>query len=261
MSAGLDFERKVMVKTDAAELLRRELSSPKWKPVTLSISGVTDCYQPAEKHFMVTRSCIEVLSEFKNPLGIVTKNHLVTRDIDLLSDMAKWSGAIVMVSITTLSADLTQKMEPRASVPKRRLEAIRKLTEAGVPCGVMVAPIIPGLTDHEVPDILKAAKEAGVRTAGFVPLRLPFAVAELFVDWLEQHFPDRKDKILNRVRALRGGKLNDPNFITRMRGEGVWADQMKALFELGKREAGITEDIPELSTEHFRAPGQQGLLW
>jgi DNA repair photolyase len=261
-SAGLDFETKVMVKTNAAELLRRELSSPRYQPVTLSISGVTDCYQPAERSFQITRQCLQVLAEFRNPAGIITKNHLVTRDIDLLADLASHNAAVVMVSITTLDKDLTRVMEPRTSVPLKRLEAIRKLTAAGIPTGVMVAPVVPGLTDHEMPMILKAAYEAGARFAGYVPLRLPYAVAGLFENWLTDHFPDRKDKVLNRVRSLRGGKLNDANFNSRMRGEGQWAEQLKAMFTLARKSAGMTGDFPNLSTNAFRVVDRQQMsLW
>jgi DNA repair photolyase len=262
-SAGLDFETKILVKRDAADLLRRELSAKKWRPETLSIGGVTDPYQPAERHFKITRQCIEVLLEFRNPLAIVTKNHLVTRDIDLLSELAtKYSAAAVFVSVTTLDAELAAKMEPQTSTPRRRLEAIERLTAAGIPVGVMVAPCIPGLTDHEMSDILSAAARAGARAAGFVPVRLPGAVAPLFEKWLEQHFPDRKDKVLNRIRSLRGGKLNDPNFGSRMHGEGVWSDQLKDMFQLAKRRAGLNLDFPELSGASFRVPpGPQLTLW
>jgi DNA repair photolyase len=261
-SAGLDFETKIMVKQDAPELLRRELSSPRYSPVTLSMSGVTDCYQPAEKKFRITRRCLEVLAESRNPVGIITKNHLVTRDVDVISALASQDLAIVILSITTLDAELCRRMEPRTSVPRRRLDAIRTLTAAGIPTGVMLAPVIPGLTDHEMPSILNAAAEAGAAFAGYVPLRLPYAVAELFEDWLVSQFPDRKDKILNRIRSLRGGKLNDPNFGSRMRGEGPWADQLKSLFELARRSAGLDRPSPALTSEHFRRPAaDQMTLW
>lgn len=256
MSAGLDFETKIMVKENAPELLRKELSAKSWKPETLSISGVTDCYQPAEKRFRLTRRCLEVLHEFRNPAALITKNHLVTRDVDLLAEMARENRAMVMLSVTTLDADVARVMEPRTSSPRRRLEAIRTLTDAGVPVGVMVAPIIPGLTDHEVPAILTAAADAGARCAGYVPVRLPFAIAQLFEDWLGRHFPDRKEKVLNRIRSMRGGKLNDANFVSRMRGEGVWAEQLKTMFDLAKRKAGLTQSI-ELDTSRFRVPGSQ----
>jgi DNA repair photolyase len=260
-SAGLDFESKIMVKLKASALLRQALMSPKYRPLSLAMSGVTDCYQPAEKQFKLTRGCLEVLVEFKNPCSIITKNRLITRDVDLLSELAKLQAVGVMVSLTTLDAGLSAKMEPRTSSPKNRLETIRKLTAVGIPTGVMVAPVIPGLTDHEVPSILQAAADAGASFAGTTPLRLPWAVAPIFEAWLADHFPDRKDKVLNRIRSMRGGKLNDPNFGTRMRGEGVWAEQLKSIFQFGKRAAGIVGKFPELSTKHFQRPGDQLNLW
>jgi DNA repair photolyase len=253
-SAGLDFETRILVKVDAPELLRKELASPRWRPTTLSISGVTDCYQPVERRLRLTRQCLEVCAAFRNPIAIVTKNHLVTRDVDVLADLARDSAALVMISVTTLDADLARKMEPRTSAPARRLAALEALTGAGVPTGVMVAPVVPGLTDHELPAILKAARDAGASACGYVPLRLPFAVKDLFEQWLAQHFPDRADKVLNRVRSIRGGKLNDSNFDTRMRGDGPFAEQIRGMFELGKRRAGYPERGPELSTAAFRRP-------
>ena len=253
-SAGLDFETKILVKEDAPQLLRKELSAKRYEPTTLSISGVTDCYQPAEKQFQITRQCIEVLAEFGNPCGVITKSHLVTRDIDLLASLAARNAAVVILSVTTLDADLSSRLEPRAASPKRRLAAIEALSRAGIPTGVMVAPVIPGLTDHEMPAILEAAAEAGARFCGFVPVRLPLEVAPLFVDWLDRHYPDRRNKVLNRIRSLRGGKLNDSNFHTRMVGQGVWSEQFKTMFDVAKRRAGIDKPFPELSTAHFRKP-------
>jgi len=258
-SAGLDFETKIMVKEDAPELLRRELSSPKWKPQLVSLSGNTDCYQPVEKQKQLTRRCLEVLLEFRNPVVIVTKNHLVTRDIDILSELAKFDCIGVTLSLTTLDHKLAALMEPRASRPARRLEAIRKLADAGVPVGYLQAPMIPGLTDSEAPAIAMAAAKAGATFAGYVALRLPFVVKELFEQWLAQHYPDKKEKILHRVREIRGGKLNDANFKSRMRGEGIYAEQMAKLFQLARKKSGITERWPKLSTEHFRRPGKDQL--
>jgi len=261
LSAGIDFETKIFVKHDAPQLLKKELMSDKWTPQTLSLSGVTDCYQPAERRLQITRKCIEVLNEFRNPLGIVTKGFLVTRDIDLLSEMAKLNLAAVFVSITSLRSEIATKMEPRASSPARRLEAIAKLSRAGIPVGVMVAPIVPGLTDHEIPSILKAAADAGAITCGYTLIRLPFAVKDIFAEWLTNHFPDRKDKILNRIRNIRGGKLNESEFHARMRGQGEFAGQFKAMFNLAKRRAGLDKPFPHLATEHFRRPGGQMGLW
>jgi DNA repair photolyase len=253
-SAGLDFESKIMVKTDAPELLRRELSLPKWKPQIIALSGVTDCYQPVERKLRLTRRCLEVLAEFRNPVVIVTKNHLVTRDTDVLQELARHRAVAVYLSVTTLDATLTPKLEPRASLPNRRLAAVEELHRAGVAVGALVAPVIPGLTDHEIPAILAAVAKAGAQYAGFVPLRLPHGVAGLFEQWLERHFPARKEKVLSRIRTMRGGRLNDPSFGSRMRGEGFVADQIEALFAVGCRKAGLVRSAPELSAASFRVP-------
>ncbi|MGH7827987.1 MAG: PA0069 family radical SAM protein [Candidatus Binatia bacterium] len=253
-SSGLDFETKILVKEDAPELLRKELASRKWKPQVLAMSGVTDCYQPVEKKLQLTRRCLEVLLEFRNPVIIVTKNYLVTRDVDILSLLARYGCAGVTISLTTLDPKLSSLMEPRASRPARRLAAIKTLAEAGIPAGYLQAPMIPGLTDSEAPAIAEAAAKAGASFAGYVALRLPFAVKSLFEQWLEQHYPERKEKVLNRVRSIRGGKLNDPNFKTRMRGEGIFAEQMAELFHLACKKAGINKRWPELTTKQFRRP-------
>jgi DNA repair photolyase len=260
-SAGLDFETKILVKEDAPELLRRELTSPRWQPQTISISGVTDPYQPVERRARLTRRCLKVLAEFRNPVAIVTKNQLVSRDVDLLQELARHQAAAVFLSVTSLDGRLARLMEPRASQPAARLAAIETLARAGVPTGVMVAPVIPGLTDHEMPAILREAAAAGARCAGYVALRLPGAVAGLFEHWLEQHFPDRKDKVLGRLRSMRGGKLNDPNFGSRMRGDGAIADALRDLFHLARHKAGLDGPFPELSAAAFRRPSQQPLLF
>ncbi|MCI0484675.1 MAG: PA0069 family radical SAM protein [candidate division NC10 bacterium] len=261
-SAGLDFETKILVKEDAPELLRRELSSPRWKPQVLAISGVTDPYQPVERRLRLTRRCLEVLAEFRNPVVIITKNHLVTRDLDLLGEMALHEAAAVYLSVTTLDSRLARTMEPRTSHPTRRLAAIEALSRAGVSTGVLVAPVIPGLTDHEMPAIISAAAKAGAQSAGYVLLRLPHAVAPLFEAWLTEHLPERKDKVLNRIRAIRGGRLNDPRFGARMKGEGIFAEQIEDLFTLSCRKAGIVSRGPNLSTAAFRraAPAQPSLF-
>jgi DNA repair photolyase len=260
-SAGLDFETKILVKEDAPVLLRAELSAKKWQPKVLVISGVTDPYQPVERRLGITRGCLQVLAEFRNPIGIITKNHLVTRDIDLLAELAQHQAACVTISITTLDPALGRIMEPRTSTPELRLDAIAKLAAAGVPVGVNVAPTIPGLTDHEMPAILAAAKEAGAKWAGFVVLRLPWAVAPLFEKWLEEHFPDRKDKVLNRIRDLRGGKLYDAQWGVRGRGTGIFAEQIRALFDVTCRRVGLNEEHYELSTAAFRRPMAQASLF
>lgn len=257
-SAGLDFETKILVKEEAPELLRKALASPSWEPQIIALSGVTDPYQPIERKLELTRRCLEVLVEFRNPVFIITKNHLVTRDIDLLKELAAVNAVGVCLSVTTLDADLCGILEPRTSRPVRRLAAIRELSIEGIPTSVNIAPVIPGLTDHEIPGILAAAYEAGARSAGFTPIRLPFAVAELFERWLEAHFPDRKQKVLNRIREMRGGRLNDPDFGSRMRGEGVFADQMRAMFRVASRKAGFEDRQSHLSTDAFRRPPQPG---
>jgi DNA repair photolyase len=258
-SPGLDFETKIVVKYNAPELLRQELASPKWRPQTLAMSGVTDCYQPAERKLQLSRRVLEVLLEFRNPVGIVTKNHLVTRDVDFLSQLARFDCVIVLISITTLDVELTPKLEPRASLPKMRLAAIKTLSDAGVPVGVMLAPMIPGLNDHELPKILEAAAEAGAQSAGLVPLRLPFTVKDIFSDWLTRHFPDRKENVLNRIRSLRGGKLNQADFGDRMRGQGIWAEQLQQMFHIAARKHGLNQRDYRLSTEYFRRPGETQL--
>lgn len=263
LSAGLDFETKIFVKEDAPELLRRELSSPKWEPQTLVMSGVTDPYQSIERRLGITRRCLEVMAEFRNPVAIITKSHLVTRDADLLGELAGHDAAVVNVSVTTLRRDLQRVMEPRAPTPERRLDAIRQLSKAGVPTRVMVAPVVPGLTDHEVPAILEAAAKAGALRAAWVMLRLPWSVKELFEDWLERHFPDRKEKVLNRLRDLHGGNLYDSKWGNRMRGEGAFVEQIEQMFEIGCRKAGLNRVELELSTAAFRRPdpvGQLGLF-
>jgi DNA repair photolyase len=249
------------VKEDAPALLREELSRKSWEPKTIALSGVTDPYQPIERRLGITRGCISVLAEFRNPLGVITKNHLVTRDTDLLADMASWRGTRVFLSITSLDPHVHHTMEPRTSTPALRLEAIRHLTQAGVPVGVMVAPVVPGLTDHEMPKILEAARDAGAQWAGFVVLRLPWAVAPLFERWLEENFPDRKDKVLNRIRDLRGGKLYDAQWGVRGRGQGIFAEQIEALFDVTCRKLGLNERDYELPTEHFRRRTAQGSLF
>jgi DNA repair photolyase len=255
LSAGLDFETKIFVKEDAPELLRRALASPRYVPEVIAMSGVTDCYQPIERKLELTRRCLQVLAEFRNPTALITKNHLVTRDVDILGEMARWNGAAVNVSITSLDETLQRVMEPRTSTPKRRLEAVEKLAKAGVPVRVLAAPMIPGLNDHELPAIIRASADAGAQDVHYIPLRLPFVLKELFETWLETHFPDRREKVLHRIREIRGGKLNDPNFGSRMRGEGAYAEQLRTLHHAACRKAGIGGgEMPRLSTEHFRRP-------
>lgn len=254
-SSGIDFETKILVKLRAPELLRAQLSSPKWQPEPLMMSGATDCYQPAERHFRLTRQVLEVLREFRQPVGIITKNYLITRDLDLLSELARFDCVSVSVTVTSLDADLASKLEPRAARPEHRLRAIKLLSEAGIPVNVMVAPVIPGLTEHEVPGILEAASAAGARRAGYVLLRLPHAVKAIFLDWLERVVPSKKERVVARLHELHGGKLYNATFGARMRGEGIFAEQMKRLFEVSARRTGLNRADVTLSTAHFRRPG------
>lgn len=256
-SAGLDFETKIMVKKDAPGLLHKELSSPRWKPQNLNLSGVTDPYQPLERQLAITRGCLEVLVEFQNPVTIVTKNALVTRDIDLLQSLAKVDAVMVVISMTSLENAVCNVMEPRTSRPAQRLKAIRSLSEAGIPVGVLVSPIIPGLTDQEIPTILEAAKDAGAQFADYTMLRLPHGVADIFSNWLEQVFPERKEKILNRVRDIRQGTLNDSKFRRRMQGQGIFAEQIQSLFRISCDRVGLPRKAPGLSITNFRRTGEQ----
>src|SRR6266516_4221557 len=259
-SAGLDFESKIIVKTNAPELLRAELESQRWQPQTLVTSGVTDPYQPIERKLRITRGCLEVLAQFRNPVAIITKNRLVTRDVDLLRELADCKAVAVNISVTSLDPNLQRVLEPRTSSPQARLDAISQLSGAGIPTGVMVAPIIPGLTDHEVPKILEASANAGAQFAGYTIVRLPWAVAPLFEHWLEEHFPERKENVMGRIRHLRGDRLNNSEWHSRMTGEGIFAEQIASLFEVGCRRAGIGRP-PKLSTAAFRRTREQLTLF
>jgi DNA repair photolyase len=254
-SAGLDFETRILVKNRAPELLRAALSSKSWRPRTIALSGNTDCYQPAERRLRITRRCLEVLAEFRNPVGIITKSYLVGRDADLIGELGRHGAAAVVLSITTLRPELQRTLEPRAATPARRLGAIWVLADAGIPVGVNVAPVIPGLTDHEVPAIMEAAAEAGASFAGMILLRLPHGVKDIFEGWLRQHVPNRADKVLNRMRELRGGKLYDARFGVRGRGEGPWAEHLRSVFRL-HRERLALDRSPTLSADAFRVPAE-----
>lgn len=250
-SSGLDFESRIVVKYDAPDLLRKELASPKWKPQMIAMSGVTDIYQPVERELEITRKCLEVLAEYRNPVGMITKNHLITRDLDLLKKLNEYECVQVMISVTTLDPELCGLMEPRTSRPQRRLDAIRKLADAGIPVGVNVAPIIPGLTDHECAEILERSREAGASFANYIMLRLPYKVKDLFEDWLDHHYPERKSKILNRIRDIREGKLNSYQWKERMKGKGNFAEQIEDLFHIHTRRLGLNREKPALTTRHF----------
>lgn len=252
LSAGLDFETQIFVKTDAPELLRRELRAKQWRPQMIGMSGVTDAWQPIERRLEISRGCLEVLAEFRNPVGIVTKNALIARDVEPLAGLARFHAVHVFLSITTLDAELARILEPRASAPAARLRTIRELTAAGIPCAVLFAPVIPGLNDTEMSAVLEAARDAGAIFASYSILRLPHAVGEIFSTWLEQHFPSRKEKILSRVRELHGGQLADARFGRRRVGTGWWAESFRSVFCLKRQKLGYAEHLPPLSVESFR---------
>jgi len=257
-AVSADFERKLMVKMDAPELLRAALAAPRWEPQVVALSGNTDCYQPVERQLRLTRACLEVFAEFRNPVSLITKSALVTRDADVLATLAADGAVQVNVTVTTLDPDLARRMEPRAATPERRLEAIRALSAAGVPVNVMVAPVIPGLNDHEIPAVLEHAAEAGARSAAWVMLRLAPPLDQLFTDWLERHYPDRVVRVLGRLRSCRAGALNDSRFGKRMRGEGQYAAQIRDLFALAARRRGLDRRLPPLRTDAFRVPPRPG---
>ncbi|MCA8911728.1 MAG: PA0069 family radical SAM protein [Planctomycetes bacterium] len=254
-SAGLDFETKIHVKRNAAELLRRQFMKPSWEPQGVMMSGVTDCYQPVEAKLKITRSLLEVFAEFRNPVGIITKNALVTRDIDLLGELAKHAAAHVAVSITTLDESIARKLEPRTSTIAKRFDAVKQLAEAGVPTAVMLAPIIPGLTDSDIPGLVERAANAGAKRVAMLPVRLPHAVGPMFEQWLHDHFPGHAQKVLGRIRDMRGGELNDGRFGKRMQGEGKQAEHLHAMFKLAVRRHGLNTERLKVSAEAFRRPG------
>ena len=258
LSPGLDFETKLFIKPAAAALLREELTAPSYVPKTLALGTNTDPYQPIERTYRITRSVIEVLAEFKHPFGIVTKSYSVTRDIDLLKPLAALGLVKVAISITTLDRKLARAMEPRASSPAKRLAAIEELSKAGIPIVVMMGPIIPGLNDHEIEAILKAAYAAGAREAGYTMLRLPHEVKDIFKDWLEKEYPDRAAKVMSLVKSVRGGDENDPNFGTRMTGSGPYAWTIGRRFQLAAQRLGLNATRVKLTLELFKRPPVSG---
>ena len=254
LSPGLDFETRLLYKPEAAKLLTAELASPKYRCDVIAMGTNTDPYQPVERELKITRQILRVLSDFNNPVGIVTKNQLITRDIDILADMARRNLAECFVSVTTLDKDLARTMEPRASAPHRRFDAIKALSDAGIPTGVMTAPMIPGLNDHEMEAILEAATKAGATRAGFVVLRLPLEIKDLFEEWLRAHRPDRAERVLSLIRQLRGGALYQAEFGTRMRGEGPIADLLAARFGAAVKRLGLNRVRYRLDVERFQVP-------
>lgn len=255
-NAGLDFETKIVVKHRAPQLLREFLARPAWRPEPIIFSGVTDCYQPAERQFQLTRQCLEIALQHQQPVGVITKNALVLRDLSILERLARQQLAHVFVSITSLNPELARVMEPRTSIPSARLRAVRELADAGVPVGVMVAPLIPGLNDSEMPQILKAAKEAGAWTANYIMLRLPLTVEPVFREWLQRTHPDRADLVLGRIRSVRDGKLNDSTWGQRQLGSGLIADQIRSMFALFRKQYQLDRELPTLDVDRFRLPAE-----
>jgi len=254
LSPGLDFESRLFAKPDAAALLRAELARPGYAVQPLALGTNTDPYQPIERDWRITRALLEVLAECRHPVTITTKSDRVVRDLDLLAPMAAERLAAVMISVTTLDPQVARTLEPRAPTPTRRLAAVRALADAGVPVHVSIAPVIPGITDHEVEALLAAAADAGAVGAFFLPVRLPHEVAPLFRAWLAEHYPDRAEKVMNRIRSIRGGRDNDPRFGDRMRGEGAWYDLLLTRFRRARRRLGLDGDRMVLSCDLFRPP-------
>lgn len=254
LSPGQDFESKLLMKPDAAVLLRQELARPGYRPRVIALGTNTDPYQPIERSHGITRQILEVLSDCRHPVGIVTKSSLIARDADILGPMAEQRLARAYISITTLDRDLARRMEPRAPTPAKRLKAIEALSRAGVPVGVMFAPIIPGLNDHEMEDVLAAARDAGARTGSYVLLRLPLEIKDLFTEWLQAHYPDRAERVMTLVRDCRGGRAYDSEWGKRMKGSGPFADMVARRFAMACRRNGLDKRSWEMDTTLFRKP-------
>jgi len=259
-SAGLDFERIIIVKEEAPTLLAKELSHPKWKPSPVMFSGNTDCYQPIERKYLLTRQCLEVFWKFRNPVSLITKNNLVLRDLDILSQMAHHQLVHVAITITTLDESLRRNMEPRTSSTKKRLETVRKLSEAGIPVMVMLGPIIPGLNNHEFPQLVEQVAEAGASNVGYTFVRLNGSVANVFENWLRSCYPDRADKVLNQIAASHGGSLGSNKFGSRMRGEGPIASSIRQVFGILKKKYFADREWPAYNLDAFQRPGQMSLF-
>jgi DNA repair photolyase len=263
LSPGLEFETRLFAKANAAELLRQELSRPGYRCELISLGANTDPYQPIEREHRITRGILEVLWEFRHPVGIVTKGSLIERDLDLLEPMAREGLVQVFVSIGSLDGDIARTLEPRAAAPYRRVETIRRLSARGVPCGTLVAPVIPFLNDKDMEAVLEAVSEAGARMAGYTLLRLPWEVRELFKDWLERHYPLKAKHVMARIRDMRGGRENDPEFGSRMKGEGQFAELLRKRFDVACRRLGLNAGTRNrLDATKFRRPGpEQGILF
>ncbi|RMG36412.1 MAG: PA0069 family radical SAM protein [Planctomycetota bacterium] len=254
LSGGLDFETRIFVKPDAPDLLRDFLTAPDWSADVIVFSGVTDCYQPCERQFRLTRGCLEVAAEARQPISIITKNPLVRRDVDVLRELAAHHAVEVRISLTTLDQDLARHMEPRTGTPRARLDTITALRDAGIPVGVMIAPVIPGLNDSEIPALLRAAAEAGAQSANYTLLRLPACVEPIFLDWLDRELPDARSRIESRIRGCRNGRLSDSRFGRRMRGSGPLAEQIRRTFAIFRRRYALADRLPPLSADAFRPP-------
>ncbi len=261
LSPGLDFETRLTAKPDAATLLRRELQAPGYHPSPIALGANTDPYQPIERRYQITRQVLEILSEHNHPCTITTKSALVERDLDLLTSMAERRLVWVHLSVTTLRPEIARRLEPRASAPHRRLQAVTLLREARIPVSVMVAPVIPVLTDPELEKILEAAAVAGAMSANYMLVRLPLEVSDLFEDWLRTHFPDMAAHVMNRIRDSRGGSTNDPRFGHRMRGEGVFAELIAQRFRIAARRLNLDRPLPPLDCNRFRGQPRQLSLW
>ena len=254
LSPGLDFESKLFAKPNAADLLRQTLAKPNYQPATLAIGTNTDPYQPIEKRYRITRQILEVMLEVRHPVVITTKSNRVVEDIDLLVQLAVQQLTAVAISVTTLDSTTARLLEPRAPAPARRLDAVRKLSEAGIYVHVNIAPVVPGITDHEIEAIVAAAADCGASSISFIPMRLPHEVAPLFEQWLESHYPERNSKVMSIVRQMRGGKRNDPEFHSRMRGQGPWADLIRTRIGIASRKAGLNRGKIKLRTDLFQRP-------
>ncbi len=259
-SAGLDFESKIIIKQNAAELLEKHILQPSWHAVPIMLSGNTDCYQPQEKKFKITRSMLLVLLKYKHPVGIITKNGLIQRDIDILKDLARDRLVHVMISITTLNESLRRQMEPRTASAIKRLQTIEALTKEGIPVGIMNSPIIPGLNHHEIPDILKAAADHGALTCGMTVVRLNGSVSKVFKDWLRKNFPDRFEKVWNQISDLHGGNVNDSIFGRRMSGEGNIAIAIQQLYRVAQKKYFVGKSMPPMDLTKFRKGGNLNLF-
>ena len=255
LSAGLDFERKIIVKQNAAELLAQEFEKKSWKSAPIMFSGNTDCYQPVERKLGITRECLEVFAKYRNPVGIITKNHLVLRDLDILEDLASQDLVHVFVSITSLDPVLRSMMEPRTSSVHKRWEVIETLASRNIPVGVMVGPVIPGLNNHELPELIETAADKGAQAIGYTMVRLNGAVGQIFENWIRQNLPDRAEKVLNQIKSMHGGKLNDSEFGRRMRGDGKIADSISHLFHLMKKKYFDGRALTPYNLEAFKRPG------